>query len=266
MTEVFRLADLYVEELCALDPFSATALGIPGHDDEVTDYSPDGVEARVDLDRRTLRALGGHADRERRRSHRRGSDARSADVGARGYEVGAPWRQLSAFDCPISFIRMAFDLCPRDTSDDWEQIATRMLRVPESARRLHEIAPARPCERSPIAARRQALVCADQAATLGGLDERRGRRTSRALAAEQPQPAALAASLQQGRRPPPSAYAGMSRFLREEYAPQAREADAVGPRALRTRGSAVARHEPRSPRRSTPGAGTSCTASRRRWP
>ena len=55
LTEVFRLADSYVDELCALDPFTATGLGIPGHDDEVTDYSPDGVEARVDLDRRTLR-------------------------------------------------------------------------------------------------------------------------------------------------------------------------------------------------------------------
>ena len=57
MTEVFRLADAYVDELCALDPFSATALGIPGHDDDVTDFSPDGVEAHVDLERRTLRAL-----------------------------------------------------------------------------------------------------------------------------------------------------------------------------------------------------------------
>ena len=54
MTEVFRLADSYVDELAVLDPFTATDLGIPGHDDEVTDYSPDGVESRADLARRRL--------------------------------------------------------------------------------------------------------------------------------------------------------------------------------------------------------------------
>jgi hypothetical protein len=57
VTEVFHIADSYVDELCALDPFTATDLGMPGHDDEVTDYSPDGVDASVDLAHRTLRAL-----------------------------------------------------------------------------------------------------------------------------------------------------------------------------------------------------------------
>jgi uncharacterized protein (DUF885 family) len=226
VTEVFRRADAYVDELCALDPFTATALGIPGHDDTVTDYSPDGVDAHVDLDRRTLRALAqipieNDADRIAAAvmSDRLG-------VGLEGYQAGAPWRQLSAFDCPISFIRMAFDLCSRETPDDWERIATRMSRVPDSldgfTRSLrHGLATGR------IAARRQALVCADQASTLGGLEGSEAPYFAR-LATSMPHDQGLASRLEQAAVVATEAYASMARFLRDEYAPKAPETDAVG--------------------------------------
>ena len=66
---------------------------------------------------------------------------------------------------------MAFDLCPRETAEDWERIATRMSRVQDSLAGFtvslrHGLAT------GSIAARRQALVCAEQAATLGGLKRR----------------------------------------------------------------------------------------------
>lgn len=226
MTEVFRRADAYVDELCALDPFTATALGIPGHDDTVTDYSPDGVDAHVDLDRRTLRALAqipieNDADRiaVAVMSDRLG-------VGLEGYQAGAPWRQLSAFDCPISFIRMAFDLCSRETPDDWERIATRMSRVPDSldgfTRSLrHGLATGR------IAARRQALVCADQASTLSGLEGSEAPYFAR-LATSMSHDQGLASRLEQAAVVATEAYASMARFLRDEYAPKAPETDAVG--------------------------------------
>ncbi len=40
-----------------LDPCAATEMGIIGHDDDITDYSPDGVTARVDAARSALREL-----------------------------------------------------------------------------------------------------------------------------------------------------------------------------------------------------------------
>jgi uncharacterized protein (DUF885 family) len=226
MTEVFALADTYVDELCVLDPFAATYLGRPGHNDQVTDYSPDGVDARADLDRRTLRALDdtrveNDADRIAAAVMR---DRLNADL--EGYQAGAPWRQLSAFDSPLSFIRMAFDLSPRETPDDWERIATRMSRVPDAIAGFTEslrygLATGR------IAARRQALVCAEQAATLGGLDSGRAPYFS-GIAAEAAHDNGLGELLQEGARAATEAYAAMSRFLREEYAPQAPGADAVG--------------------------------------
>ena len=226
MTEVFRLSDAYVEELCALDPYTATAFGMPGHADEVTDYSPDGIEARVDLDRRTLRALDrasieGEADRIAAAVMRDRLDA-----ALEGYRAGAPWRQLSIFDSPISFIRMAFDLCSRETADDWEHIATRMTRVPESLDGFttslrHGLATGR------IAARRQALVCADQASALAGLDGE-GEPYFARIAAQHERDNGLGARLQEGAQVATEAYARLARFLRDEYAPEARKTDAVG--------------------------------------
>ena len=54
---IHELSDRYIERLMALDPAMATQRGLLGHDAELTDYSPDGVVSRRDLDRSTLREL-----------------------------------------------------------------------------------------------------------------------------------------------------------------------------------------------------------------
>ena len=226
MTAVFSLADAYVEELCALDPFAATALGMPGHDDEITDFSPDGVEAHADLDRRTRRALDAAAIENDADRIAAAVMTDRLEAQLEGYEAGAPWRRLSAFDCPLSFVRMAFDLCPRETLEDWERIATRMSRVPDALEGFttslrHGMASGR------VAARRQALVCADQASALSGLDGDATPYFAR-MAAVAPHDDRLAARLEQGAAAATDAYATMARFRREEYAPKASEADAVG--------------------------------------
>ncbi len=48
------LADRYVEAVCDLDPITATSLGSRPGDDRLPDFSPAGLEAEADLDRRTL--------------------------------------------------------------------------------------------------------------------------------------------------------------------------------------------------------------------
>ena len=226
MTEVFRLADTYVDKLCELDPLIATFLGVAGHDDELADYSPDGVAAGVDLARTTLRTLDATApeDEADRLAAAVIRDRLEAEL--EGYEAGAPWRQLSNFDSPLSFVRMAFDLSPRETPENWEHLATRMGRVPEAlagftASLRHGLASGH------VAARRQALVCAEQASTLGGLvgDE----AYFPALAASFSGVGRVAALLERNSRLATGAYAELSAFLRDEYAAQAPESDAVGP-------------------------------------
>ena len=51
---VDAIADAYVEDYCELDPVAATYLGVPGHEDRLTDCSPDGYAAREALTRKAL--------------------------------------------------------------------------------------------------------------------------------------------------------------------------------------------------------------------
>src|SRR3954470_2084717 len=57
MSEVYEIADRYVLAYVALDPIAATDAGIPGHETELTDFSPAAADARAQLDRDTLAAL-----------------------------------------------------------------------------------------------------------------------------------------------------------------------------------------------------------------
>src|SRR3712207_7721108 len=51
------LADRYVDAVCDLDPIVATSLGTRPGDDRLPDFSPAGLEAEAELDRRTLAEL-----------------------------------------------------------------------------------------------------------------------------------------------------------------------------------------------------------------
>src|SRR5690349_22990165 len=57
LSPIYVLADRYVDASCELDPIRATAIGVPGHEDRLTDHSPEGIEARAELDRTTLAEL-----------------------------------------------------------------------------------------------------------------------------------------------------------------------------------------------------------------
>ena len=46
LSPVYQLSDQYIEQLAESDPGLATALGIAGHDHEMTDFSPRGHDQR----------------------------------------------------------------------------------------------------------------------------------------------------------------------------------------------------------------------------
>ena len=64
-TAVDAVAERYLETFAELDPCAATEAGITGHDDDITDYSPAGVAARVDAARSALRDLDAAVERLR---------------------------------------------------------------------------------------------------------------------------------------------------------------------------------------------------------
>jgi len=211
-----------------LDPIVATSRGVAGHDAEMTDYSPDGQAARAALDRKTVAELS--------QIHPTGADRMAAEVMRERLQVavdqdeaGERLRDLRIIGSPFQSIRQCFDLMPNATVTDWEVIAARMERVPQALASF-EAALREGQRRRLVAARRQALVCADQGATWSG--QKQDRPFFEALAARYEGLGARDASLQRRLAAAAvrasDAYARASRFLREDYAPAATERDAVG--------------------------------------
>ena len=76
-------------------------------------------------------------------------------------------RALRIIGSPVQEIRSCFDLMSYDSEHDWEVAARRMARVPESIAGF-ETSLRTGMNRGIVAAHRQAIGCAQQAATWGG--------------------------------------------------------------------------------------------------
>jgi uncharacterized protein (DUF885 family) len=227
MARARQIADDYLAEAARLDPVSATFRGISGHDAEMTDYSPDGIAARTDLARRTLDELSDAevADDD----ERRGADllgyqlALDLEVDAAGESL----RPVRIMSSPVQAPRQVFDLMARDTADDWEVIAARLTQVPAALAGATATLRAG-MDGGLVAARRQALACAEQAATWAGLREVAPFFQTMVAGASGCADAALTARLDAGAQAATKAYGALAEFLAGPYATAASEIDAVG--------------------------------------
>jgi uncharacterized protein (DUF885 family) len=220
MSRVYELADGYVERSAALDPLAATLRGVTGHDAAMTDLSPDGVEARAALDAEVLAAVEAAPVEDDRDRVARDLLAERLRLAGELHEAGEELRSLSILGSRVQQVRMVFDLMPKETEDDWATIAGRMALVPaglEGLRRTLQLG----LDRGLTAARRQALACADQAATWG-----EGYFT--ALVGGYAGGGPLRSELDGAAQTAGAAYGELARFLRDDYAPRATEVDAVG--------------------------------------
>jgi uncharacterized protein (DUF885 family) len=130
LTPGYELAHRYVEDWAALDPVDAAAQGVLGYDTEMTDYSPDGIDARAELNRTYLRKIAEvpvESD----------ADCIAAVVMANRLEVNRDQhaaeerlRDLRIIGSPVQAIRQVFDLMPRATLEQWEAVGERMAKVP----------------------------------------------------------------------------------------------------------------------------------------
>ena len=212
-----------------LDPILATSRGVTGHDGEMTDYSPDGQAARAALDRTTLAGLSQirlltEPDRLAAEVMRE-----RLQVAIDQDQAGERLRDLRIIGSPFQSIRQCFDLMATATDADWEVIAARMERVPQALASF-EAALREGQQRGVVAARRQALVCADQGAAWSG--QKTARPFYQTLAAKSDARGTDNAILQRrlgaAAQRASEASAQTTRFLREEYAAAAAERDAVG--------------------------------------
>ncbi|MFM7225480.1 MAG: DUF885 domain-containing protein [Actinomycetota bacterium] len=215
---VHGIADRYVDEFARLDPCAATDAGIPGHDHEITDWSPAGAAARLECNRRTLAALDAvePANDDERRSVAAMAERLRVEVAFA--EADEHLRPLRIIGSPVQDVRQCFDLMPTETDDDWTVIGERMARVPEAIDRIEESLRAG-IAIGLVAARRQALACAAQAEAWSGESP-----YFRILASRRPGDDGLAAAAEAAT----AAYARLGAYLRGEYAPVADPRDPVG--------------------------------------
>ena len=218
LSPVFAIAHRYVDDAAALDPISATGAGVPGHDHELTDYSPAGAAARAELYRRGLTDLA--AAPRTNDADRLAADAMSErlETALALHDAGERLRDVRVIGAPLSSIRACFDLMPTATDDDWTTITQRMTAVP-TALESFEATLREGMATGVVAARRQALACAEQCAAWGGTAP-----FFENLAGQRPDNAAL----QQAAKNATEAYARFGEFLRNDYAPVADERDPVG--------------------------------------
>jgi uncharacterized protein (DUF885 family) len=218
-----EVAASHVAALCTLDPLVATSLG--ERSDTLPDTSPDGLEARAELARRTLAALAAVpvADPAARRCARLLRERLEADLAR--HEAGEGLRELSHLFSPVHAVRQVFMLMPAATEEDWSSLARRMARVPAAYRgfvtTLREGA-----ARGLLAAPRQV------ATVVGQLDTWLAGPWFGTFAAGGPQavvPEALRRDLAAAATAADGAVAEVRDFLREEYLPRSEGTpDAIG--------------------------------------
>lgn len=226
MRPVDELAETYVSSSMALDPVSATHIGVRGHDDALTDLSIDGFAQRAELDRttaRTLRSLQPTDDRERVAQE---AMLERLQVAVEVFDSGQPLSQINVVDSALHNLRGVFDLMPVGTEEAGQCFCTRLSKVPSALSQWREtlLTSAR---HGNVSSRQQilevALHCQRWADPAGDnvfplCAQRAAQGVSESLSERLAAQASLASE----------AVAATGQFLREQLAPLGKEDPAAG--------------------------------------
>jgi uncharacterized protein (DUF885 family) len=224
---VYKLSDQYISQLAALDPASATYMGIAGHDHEMTDFSPAGHDGRAALDRdtlATLKSLDTSSDSDRLAA---GVLRESLELSALEHAADEHLRSIRVIAGDVDAARSIFDLMPTETAEDWSIICERMSKVPFSFSGMRE-SWALGAQRGVLAQRRQVVASSEQLAAWAG------HRTMPAFFEQFVESAASVKGapierLREVAKEASRALGETSDYLINEYAPLADLRDGVGP-------------------------------------
>src|SRR6476659_9608910 len=114
-----------------LDPCAATEMGIIGHDDDITDYSPDGVAARVEAARSALRELDGTTAADEVDHVTIAALRERPGLQIELHDARLDIDNLNVIASPLQSMRDVPNLMATDTDEDCALIGRRKSRVPE---------------------------------------------------------------------------------------------------------------------------------------
>ncbi|GAB3679310.1 DUF885 domain-containing protein [Angustibacter aerolatus] len=235
-TAVDELADAHLDAEVALDPIAATAMGVPGDETELTDYSPAGHAARSELRRRTLAALDAAEPADDVDRVTVAAMRERLGLAEELYALGTDDRDLNVLASPLQELRSVYDLMRKDTADDWATVRTRLGRTPEAMEQYVTSLRAG-IARGDTPARLQVERCLQQAERYGSPQGFFAELARDARADDAPLPDALATELTAAAGVAGQSFLDLAEFLRTELLPSARPADACGREeyALRSR-------------------------------
>ena len=222
-TPVQDLADSFLADMARLDPCAAARSSIAGSETELTDYAPEGCDARAALLRQTQAA---HTDLTRD-SGFASDDERvtaallSERIGSQlaQYDAGDPLGRLGIINGPVAAVRSTFDNMPKATAADLEVVAARLAKVPAALASIRAgVAAAIAGSSAPAV--RQVLATVEQCRTWAGAPGSGGWFASLAVHCADLEPLAVAAGTAMGE---------LGEWLSATAAPSARTSDAAGP-------------------------------------
>src|SRR5215469_10163103 len=129
---VHQISDDYVADYAALDPNAATHLGITGYDEDLTDFSPDGHQSRVELAAKAMREISAVEPADDSERAAKAVFLERNQLTIQFHEAGLDLSALNVIASPVQDIRQLFDLMPTETADNWGAIATRLTKVPDA--------------------------------------------------------------------------------------------------------------------------------------
>jgi uncharacterized protein (DUF885 family) len=127
MTNVFSLADQFVEGMAGLQPVLATQMGLEGHNDRWGDLSPAGWQATssflkdISSQLSNLSVTGDHWEALGRRVLREHLSLEQERISRLD-----PFSDLNNIASPLQVLRDTFDLMPKETAAQWVHIAARL--------------------------------------------------------------------------------------------------------------------------------------------
>ena len=225
MGQIDDLANRYVDEWAALNPTGATFIGVPGHDGELDDLSPEGFEAQAELTRRTLAELD-VLDPETEPEHV-AKDAMQERLGLElaRFDAGDVASGLNVIASPVHGLRMVFDLMPTQGEEAVANISARLAGFPTALEQYRRTLLAE-AARGNVSARVQMVEVAEQCdAWTDPARDNFFHRLADGLGAD----GTLGAELHRNAAAATAATAGFGAFLRTELAPLGREKQAAGP-------------------------------------
>ncbi|MEV0129120.1 DUF885 domain-containing protein [Dactylosporangium sp. NPDC050688] len=226
MGSIDDIADRYVEQWAPLDPIGATFVGVAGHDNRLTDLSPDGFAALADLDRRTLAALAAETPADETERVAKEAMQERLGLALERFEAGDMTSDVNVISSPLHGVRSSFDLMATEGEEAAANVRDRLGAVPVAleqwqrsllhAARQGHVAPARQI----LEVAKQCEVWADPGGDNFYPDL--AAKVSSGLGGT------LAAELARNAEAARAATIAHGEFLRRELAPLGREKEAAG--------------------------------------